>query len=44
MWETTCVELTELKKRLEQKRGSILSKNLIIKEALQLLKEKEAFL
>jgi hypothetical protein len=41
MWETTCIELTELKMKLEQKRGALLSKNLIIKEALKILKEKE---
>jgi hypothetical protein len=42
MWSTTSEELTELKKKLEEKRGAILSKNLILKEALQLLKERES--
>jgi len=44
LWKTTANELIDLKKRLEEKRGSVLSKNLIIKEALQLLKDKESFL
>jgi hypothetical protein len=44
LWESNVKDITDLKKQLEEKRGAVLSKNLIIKEALLLLKEKESFL
>lgn len=44
LWESNAKDLTDIKKRLEEKRGAVLSRNLIIKEALLLLKEHEAFL